>query len=167
MTNLKILQGKKLLIVDDEVDVLETLKDFFDMCIVDFARYFEEAKELLDQNKYDVAIFDIMGVKGYALLEIANRKGIPALMLTAHALNPDDFIQSIKGGAKAYIPKEKMSEIAIYVADFLRDHEKGIKHHNKWFKRLKLFFDKQFGSEWMEKRQEFKDKYDWLIFPRD
>lgn len=30
MKNLKILEGKRLLIVDDEEDVLETLKDCFD-----------------------------------------------------------------------------------------------------------------------------------------
>jgi len=35
-------------------------------------------------------------------------------MLTAHALSPDNFAKSISGGAKAYIPKEKMTEIAIY-----------------------------------------------------
>ena len=162
MDDLAILEGKKVLIVDDEPDVLETLKDFLDMCIIDFARYFEDAKELLNKNTYDVAIFDIMGVKGYDLLEVANQKGLPAIMFTAHALNPDDFVKSIRGGAKAYIPKEKMSDIAIYVADLLKDHREG-KKSISWFKKLSTFFDKRFGYEWKENRKEFWDKYQWLI----
>jgi len=167
MENLEILNRKKLLIVDDEEDVLETLKDYFDMCVLDTARYFEDAKELLDKNEYDLAIFDIMGVDGHVLLQIAGRKGIPALMLTAHSLSRDSFVKSIEGGAKAYIPKEKMSETAMYAAEILRDHERGIKHSNKWFKRLRSVFDRQFGQGWIEKDQAFKDKYDWLIVPRD
>ena len=162
MDDLAILKGKKVLIVDDEPDVLETLKDLLDMCIIDFARYFEDAKELLNKNTYDFAIFDIMGVKGYDLLEVANQKGLPALMLTAHSLNPDDFVNSIRGGAKAYIPKEKMSDIAIYVADLLKDYQEG-KKSIRWFKKLSTFFDKRFGDDWKENRKEFWDKYQWLI----
>ena len=162
MEDLNILKGKKVLIVDDEPDVLETLKDLLDMCIIDFARYFEDAKELLNRNTYDVAIFDIMGVKGYDLLEIANQKGIPAVMFTAHALSPDDLVKSIKGGAKAYIPKEKMAEIATYLADLLKDHQEG-KKHRKWFSRLKSFFKKQFGIDWIEQHKDFLEKYDaWM-----
>ena len=123
---------------------------------------FEDAKELLNKNSYDVAILDIMGVKGYDLLEIANQKGIPALMFTAHALSPDDFVKSIRGGAKAYIPKEKMADIATYLADLVKDHQKG-KKSISWFKKLSTFFDKRFGYEWKENRQEFWGKYLWLL----
>ena len=85
-------------------------------------------------------------------------------MFTAHALNPDDFVKSIEGGAKAYIPKEKMSEIASYVADFIRTQQEG-KQHKSWFARLQSFFDRQFGSDWIEKRKAFWDKNDWLFPP--
>ncbi|MFC1816152.1 response regulator [Thermodesulfobacteriota bacterium] len=161
MENLNILKGKKVLIVDDEPDVLETLTELLDMCIIDSAQNFEDAKELLNKNIYDVLIFDIMGVKGYDLLEIAKQKGRPALMLTAHALSPDDLVKSIEGSARAYIPKEKMPEIATYVADLLKDHQEG-KKHRRWFSRLKAFFDRQFGTEWIEQHKEFWDKYYWL-----
>ena len=165
MEDLQILKGKKLLIVDDEPDVLETLSELLDMCLIDTAANFETAEKFLSNNTYDVAIFDIMGVRGYDLLEISNQKGVPALMFTAHALNPDDFVKSIEGGAKAYIPKEKMSEIASYVADFIRTQQAGQQQHKSWFARLQSFFDRQFGTDWMEKRKEFWDKYDWLFPP--
>ena len=105
-----ILQGKKILMVDDEPDVLEQLSELLDMCSVDTAPSFETAQKFLNKNTYDVAIFDIMGVRGYDLLELANQKDLPALMLTAHALTPDNLVKSIKEGAQSYIPKEKMSD---------------------------------------------------------
>lgn len=165
MENLDILKGKRVLLVDDEPDVLATLKDLLEMCELDFARFFEDAQELLNKNRYDVAVLDIMGVGGYRLLAIAKQKGVPALMFTAHALSPDDLLKSVEGGAVAYIPKEKMAEIALYLADFLKDQEQGRKHRS-WFTKLKDFFDRQFGSDWMERRKEFMDKYDWL-YPGD
>ena len=51
------------------------------------------------------------------------KKGIPTLMLTAHALSPDNFAKSIAEGAKVYIPKEKMVDIAIYLSDLLKAQE--------------------------------------------
>ena len=162
MNDVDILKGKKLLVVDDEPDVLETIVELLDMCQIDAAPDFETAQKFLDKNTYDVAILDIMGVSGYDLLEITNKKGVPSLMFTAHALNADDFVKSIEGGAKAYVPKEKMFELASYVADLLRLQAAGDQQHRSWFGRLKTFFDKQFGSEWKDRRDEFWEKYDWL-----
>ena len=157
----KFLEGKQILIVDDEPDVLETLSELLDMCEIETAPNYEFAARLLEEHSYDIAVFDIMGVKGYDLLELANQKGIPALMFTAHALNPEDFVKSIEGGAKAYIPKEKMSEIATYIADLLKAHQEGTHKHSSWFGKLKTFFEKQFGTEWLDKYKEFKEKYDF------
>ena len=158
MSETKILEGKKLLIVDDEPDVVETIKELLDMCNIDAAADFETGEKLLNQNKYDIAVLDIMGVNGYELLEIANKKGVPALMLTAHALSPDNFAKSISGGAKAYIPKEKITEIGIYLSDLLKAQE-GIEKPYKWFSRLKSFFNMRFGREWLKEYRELEEKY--------
>ena len=101
MDDVNILEGKRLLIVDDEPDVLATLSELLNMCQIDAALNFDVAEQFLNANTYDAAILDIMGVRGYDLLSVANQKGIPALMFTAHALNPDDFVKSIEGGANA------------------------------------------------------------------
>ena len=158
MSDTAILKGKKLLIVDDEPDVIETLKDLLDMCTIETASDFETGEKLLKQNKYDIAVLDIMGVKGYDLLDIANQNGTPALMLTAHALSPDNFAKSITQGAKAYIPKEKMTDIAVYLSDLLKAQE-GTENPDKWFSRLKSFFTLEFGREWIKSYRELEKKY--------
>ena len=159
MSETKILEGKKLLIVDDEPDVLETLKDLLDMCDIDTAADFETGEKLLNQNKYDIAVLDIMGVKGYELLEIANKKSITALMLTANALNPDNFVKSISKGAEAYIPKEKMSEIAIFLSDLLKAQE-GTEKPGRWFSRLESYFKVIFGTNWINEYVEIKKEFE-------
>jgi DNA-binding NtrC family response regulator len=155
-----ILEGKKILIVDDESDILETLEEMLDMCLVDTAPDYETAKKFLEKNKYDVAILDIMGVRGYDLLELANKQGIPALMLTAHALSPDNLVKSISKGAQSYVPKDKITDIDLYLADIIKAREEGVEKHGKWFARLKPFFDKKFGKDWKKEHQEFWDNFD-------
>jgi DNA-binding NtrC family response regulator len=162
MDDEELLKGKRLLIVDDEQDVIETLKDLLDMCTIDAAADFKTAENLLNKNTYDIAVLDIMGVKGYDLLNLANKKDIPALILTAHALSPDDFGKSISKGAKAYIPKEKMSKINVFLEDLLKA-QRGDEKPYKWFSRLKSFFEWQFGKDWLktyrEVRAEAEKKY--------
>ncbi len=160
MTSDDILKGKKILIVDDEIDVLESLEDLLEECDLETASSYESAKELLESNVYDAAILDIMGVRGFDLLEIATRKKIPALMLTAHGLNPDNLVGSIKLGAKSYIPKEKMSEIDIYLKEIFIAQAKGIEKSGNWFARLGSFFDTRFGPGWKHKDKKFWDEFD-------
>ena len=160
MTSDDILKGKKILIVDDEIDVLESLEDLLDECDLETAASYESARELLESKDYDAAILDIMGVRGFDLLEIATEKKIPALMLTAHGLNPDNLVGSIKLGAKSYIPKEKMSEIDLYLKEIFIAQEKGIEKSGNWFARLAAVFDERFGKGWKNKDKKFWDEFD-------
>jgi DNA-binding NtrC family response regulator len=148
------LKGKRILIVDDEPDVLETLGELLDLCVIDFAPDFETAEKLLEEKSYDAAILDIMGVKGYDLLELARDKELPALMLTAHALSPEHLVKSIKGGAYSYIPKIEMVNIADYLNELLEAKIKNAQKPKKWFRKLSPFFDKKFGSDWQDKHKE-------------
>lgn len=166
MDNRIILEGKKLLIVDDEQDVLDALKELLDMCTIDTAADFKTAEKLFKKNKYDVAILDIMGVDGYGLLEIADKKGIPALMLTAHALTPENFGKSISGGAKAFIPKEQMIDIEIFVADLLKS-QTGDEKPYKWISRLKSVFENKFGKGWLKTYRELRDEIEEKFGPFD
>jgi len=153
--NIEMLKGKRILIVDDEPDVLETLIELLDMCYIDTAPNFATAAKLLDKNTYDIAILDIMGVNGYELLQRTRKKGVPAIMLTAHALSAENLVRSIREGADSYVPKDKMADIHTFVAEVVRDREKGIRRHKTWFKRLKPYFDMKFGPNWQEKDQAF------------
>ncbi|MEH0020666.1 MAG: response regulator [Desulfobacter sp.] len=160
MDHLKILQNKRLLLVDDEPDILETLEELLDMCDTDTASSFQEAVQCFKHSTYDAAVLDIMGVKGYSLLKITHKLDIPAIMLTAHALTPDNLKASIEQGADAYVPKDKLVDIALFVSDVLTAREQGKKAHVTWFSLLKPIFDKLFGEGWRKADQEFWDEFD-------
>lgn len=160
MNETDILTNKRILIVDDETDVLETLRELLDMSLVDSAPDFETAQKFLEKNTYDAAILDIMGVRGYDLLALCREKGIPALMLTAHALNPDDLVRSIRKGAKSYIPKDKISDVPEYLGDIVKAHKEGEERYAEWFAKLKPYFDKKFGPGWRKKHEQFWKEFE-------
>jgi len=150
------IAGRRVLVVDDEADVLETLEALLDRCKIDTASNFQAARDLMEHNVYDVAILDIMGVKGFDLLDIATRRGIPALMLTAHALSEETLRKSAENGASYYAPKDEISQIAVFVADVLEAAEKGKSPWLRVFERLGRYYDKKFGGpDWREKEKDF------------
>jgi len=152
----QFISGKRILIVDDEPDVLDTLSALLDICRIDTATTFEEGKRLLENNLYDVTILDIMGVRGFELLEIAKKRDIPALMLTAHALSEESLKKSAENGASYYAPKDQINKIDVFLADVLEARQKNKSAWIKVFERLGGFFDKKFGGpDWREKEQEF------------
>lgn len=143
-----VLKGKRILIVDDEPDVLDTLEDLLDMCEVVKAASFEEAKRHLDKGRLDLAVLDIMGVNGYELLTIATAKKVPAVMLTAHALSPEDTMKSYKCGASFYVPKDKINEIVSVLSDVLEAKQKG---KNSWIPFMgwaEGYYNAKFGPKW-------------------
>jgi DNA-binding NtrC family response regulator len=155
----EMIRGRRVLVVDDEQDVLDSLAHLLEMCKIDAALSFEQGKKFMEENDYDVAILDIMGVKGFELLEIANKRDIPALMLTAHGLSEENLRRSAAEGAAYYAPKEEMASIATYVADVLEAMDKKKSPWIKWFERLGSFYDKRFGGKrWREKEKEFWEK---------
>ena len=151
-----MLQGKWLLIVDDEQDILDMLIELLETCKIDTASTFEEGKKLLETNRYDLAVLDIMGVKGFDLLDVANQQKIPALMLTAHGLSEENLKRSAQEGAAYYAPKDEITKIDVFVADVLESLDKKKNVWERWFDRLGGFYDKKFGgTDWREKEKEF------------
>ncbi len=150
-----LLEGKKVLIVDDEPDVLETLEEFLSICDVTTASNFEDAKDLLTNEDFDMAVLDIMGVDGYGLLKIAKEREVIPVMLTAHAMTLEDTAKSYKEGAASYIPKEKMEEIGTYLNDVLEAREKGHGSWWRWFQRFGDFYERKFGSDWKDQYEAY------------
>jgi nucleotide-binding universal stress UspA family protein/CheY-like chemotaxis protein len=142
-----LLDGKKVLIVDDEPDVLETVEELLPMCRVTGAATFQEAKELLSTEHFDMAILDIMGVNGFDLLKLAKQKRVPAVMLTSHALSPETTAQAYREGAASYVPKEKMGDIVTYLNDVLEAKERGKDSWWRWFERFGSFYERKFGPD--------------------
>ncbi|MBN2124271.1 MAG: response regulator [Deltaproteobacteria bacterium] len=151
-----VLNNKRVLAVDDEPDVLESLKEQledFDGLIFDRATDYETAYHLLRSWSYDLVILDIMGVRGFDLLNAAVSLGFPTVMLTAHALSVESLKKSIEMGARAYVPKDKMAEIVPFLEDVLT-----LAHRKAWvrlFDRLGDFFRKRFGPDWQRGEKAF------------
>ena len=152
------LEKKKLLIVDDEPDILETLIQLLPMCEIETASNFNDAWNMLGSKFYDLAILDIMGVDGYRLLSLATERNITAVVLTAHAMSPEDAKKSFEKGAVFYIPKEKMADIETYLNDVLEDKEKGRAPQKRWLDQFAAFFTRTFGPGWQAKDRAFWDK---------
>jgi CheY-like chemotaxis protein len=148
-----ILNGKLILAVDDEPDVLATLEDEIKgaapKCKFEKATTYDEAVKKLESQNYDVVILDIMGVRGFDLLELAVSRNFRVAMLTAHALTPEALKRSFEMKARAYLPKEKLGEVVPFLEDVLRyEYLPGWK---RLLEKLKGFFDSKFESDWEKK----------------
>jgi DNA-binding response OmpR family regulator len=151
------LEGKKILAVDDEKDILEMIEEELEMADVDTALDYQTASEKIRQNQYDLAILDIMGVDGLTLLEKAVEKKIPAIMLTAHAMNYETLMHSIRKGSISFLPKEKLGELVRLLDMLLSAYDSGKSTWAILFDELGDYFDKKFGApmgtvEWICRR---------------
>ena len=149
------LKDKVVLVVDDEPDVLETVEEELDMCLVHKATDYDTALQYLLSYTYDIVVLDIMGVNGFELLKNSVSRGFPTVMLTAHALSPESLKKSIKLGAVSFLPKEKITELREYLGDVVLGE--GRSAWNKLFDKLGGFFNKRFGPDWKERDEFFKE----------
>jgi CheY-like chemotaxis protein len=145
-----ILNSKKILAVDDEPDVLAILEDEIieacANCTFDKAMTYDQAFQLLEKNHYDIVILDIMGVRGFDLLEIAVSRNLKAAMLTAHALSPEALKKAHDLGASAYLPKDKLGDIVPFLEDVLQyEYKSGWR---RLLDKLENYFDDQFKPGW-------------------
>ncbi len=159
-----ILDGKKILLVDDEPDVLTVLEEEIKMackgCKIDKTTSYQAAVERLDAQSYDLVVLDIMGVQGFDLLERAAKSNLKVAMLTAHALTPEALKRSFEMKARAYLPKEKIGQIVPFLEDVLTyEYLPGWK---RLFEKLGGFFEEKFKGLgagykfWEEMRDKVK-----------
>ena len=157
------LKGLSVLAVDDEKDILDTIEDVLDVAKIDRAEDFDTASQKLKDTKYDLAILDIMGVNGLELLVQTVNQGIPTVMLTAHAVNPESLKASINKGALAYLPKEELTRLDDLVNELLEAHKKGNSTWRLLFEKLGDSYAKSFGPEWAKDDPEFWKYYGYMI----
>ena len=162
-----VLDNKRILAVDDEPDVLEVLKEEILLaapkCRFETATTFEQATELLSSWSYDLLILDIMGVRGFDLLQNATVRdyAIPTVMLTAHAFSPDTLKKSIELGARAYLPKERLGAIVPFLEDVLT-YEYG-PAWKRLLKDVEGVFSKEWGPYWRSPDSAFWEDFESKI----
>ena len=130
----------KLLIVDDEQDLLELLvmrlkRKGFD---VDSAGTAEDALELLKKKEYDIGVYDIRlpNMDGITLLKETKKiqSDIEVLILTGHG-TIDTAIEAMKVGAFDYITKPyNLSELEITIGKAAEN--KVLKEKNDSMKKI-------------------------------
>ena len=153
------LKGKVILVADDEPDILETVEEALNMCMIHTAADYDTAFEYLLSYTYDIVILDIMGINGLELLKQSVSRGFPTVMLTAHAFSPEFLKTSIKLGAVCFLPKQELSRLRSFLEDVLKGGGRPV--WQKLFDKLGGYFDKQFGPHWKEKDKflkEFKEE---------
>jgi DNA-binding NtrC family response regulator len=157
-----ILNGKAILAVDDEIDVLSVLEEEIlaaaPKCKFEKATTYGDATKKLESQTYDVVILDIMGVRGFDLLDLAVRKHFRVAMLTAHALTPEALKRSFEMKARAYLPKEKMGEVVPFLEDVLKyEYLPGWK---RLMKKLEGYFIAQWGEYWQKTEAKFWEDFE-------
>lgn len=150
------LNGKTILAVDDEPDILDTISELLHMCTIHKATDFDTGLQMILTNDYDAVILDIMGVNGFELLKNADARGFPAIMLTAYRVTPDALKTSMEMGAAAFLPKELMIDLQELLEEIISGGGKRL----WWLKSLEKtgpVFDRKFGPDWKDRDKIFKE----------
>jgi CheY-like chemotaxis protein len=159
-----ILNGKAILAVDDEPDVLAVLEEEIlraaPKCKFEKASTYEEAAKKLESQIYDVVILDIMGVRGFDLLDLAVKKNCRVAMLTAHALSPEALKRSFEMKARAYLPKEKLGEVVPFLEDVLKYEY--LPGWERLMKKLEGYFKARWGEYWKKAEADFWKNFEQM-----
>jgi CheY-like chemotaxis protein len=160
-----ILDGKRILAVDDEPDVLDVLEEEIlgaaPKCKIEKVATYHQAMERLTSQTYDVVILDIMGIRGFELLDLSSKRNLTVAMLTAHSLNPESLKRSIEMKARAYLPKDKLGEIVPFLETVLE--EEYLPGWSRLMRKLEKYFDSQWGKSWKKSEEDFWKEFDARI----
>ncbi len=152
-----LLDGKTILAVDDEPDVLDVLEeeilDAAPKCQIEKVTSYYEATQRLTSRTYDIVILDIMGIRGFDLLDLSSKRNLTVVMLTAHALHPEALKRSIEMKARAYLPKDKLGEIVPFLECVIE--EAYLPGWERLMKKLEEYFSSRWGSSWKRPEEKF------------
>ena len=133
--NVKISSDKPtILLVDDDTDILNLLKDFLPEYNISYAENGVEAYNKILNNPPDLIISDIMmpGMDGIELCckirDNFETSHLPLILLTAKA-EIEDRIVGLKAGADSYIPKPFHAEHLKVRVQKLLQQRQSIKYH--------------------------------------
>jgi two-component system, OmpR family, phosphate regulon response regulator OmpR len=118
-----------ILVVDDDDRIRDLLKDYLteNNYIVSTAENAEEAKNKLDNLKFDIIILDVMmpGQNGYDLtIEIKKEMKVPIILLTAKG-EVENRIKGLELGADDYIGKPfEPKELLLRVKNIIKKDNK-------------------------------------------
>ena len=139
------LNYMRILIVDDEADIRDSLKDILELeidnCVIDLASNVEDAKELAKNNKPDIALLDIKIGQDNGLDLIPVLKSLypnmSFIMMTAYRDN-EYTVKAVRFGANEYLYKPIKPNDLIQTINRLLQNQK--------IKREKVNADRRFHT---------------------
>ena len=105
-----MMQSKRVLIVEDDIQLNTTVKKFLEINNFNVTNSFDgyDAVTLIDSNDYDIYLIDINlpNINGLDIVKYVRKKDItaPVIMMTA-SLEIDNFITAYDNGCSEYIKK--------------------------------------------------------------
>ncbi|MDA1334641.1 MAG: response regulator [bacterium] len=125
------LKGKKILVVEDDMILQKTYKEWFTeegADVISAENGKEGLEKLAGANDIDLIILDIMmhEMTGTEMLEVLNKddrwKSIPVIVLTNLSEDQDEIHRTLKLGAKDYLIKSNTSlkDLTVKIVNILK-----------------------------------------------
>lgn len=153
----------KILVIDDERSIRNTLKDIleYEKYQVDLAEDGQQGIELIRKNEYDTVLCDIKmpGMDGIEVLQKIQIlvPDVPVIMISGHG-NIDTAVESIKKGAFDYIEKPlDLNRLLITIRNAM-DKSNLITETKVLKKKVNKKYEIVGSSEAMQKIIEMADK---------
>jgi len=146
-----ILNGKRILAVDSEPNVLTMLEEILKVCPdcrLDRVTTYIDAVEKMVSWTYDLAILDIMAPQAFDLLDLAAYRNFPVLVLTTKTLTAP-LEQPIQLVPQTCFPKERIKEIVPFLESMLQYRD--LPRWKRFYMKLVDFFSGHFESDWEKK----------------
>ena len=124
-----MIEGSKVLLVDDSVEVIEILSDFLSMngCTVHTASTGRMATEILNREEVEIVILDVKlpDGNGISLLDTIKVKNptVAVIMITGHH-DPNFVVEAMKKGASDFLMKPfEFDKLMLSMMRVLRERE--------------------------------------------
>jgi len=157
---LQILEGKRILVVNNEREVLKMMTDALAASEVITAGNVDEARSLIAKEFFNLAILDTVSANGCDLLQDCQANKVPAAMLTPREVEVTRVNEAMKRGARSFFSKDELHRLPETVVDLLERLEGRKAHGTGFFRRLGATF----RELWRVIREEDKQR---PKFPRN
>lgn len=146
----QILEGKRILVVDNEREVLNMLAEALAASQVVTVGNVDDARPLISKESFDLVILDTISANGCDLLQDCRANKLPAAMLTSREVEVTRVNEAMKRGAQSFFPKDEIHRLPETVVDLLERLEERKTHWAKLFRR----FGTTFRELWRVVREE-------------
>ncbi len=139
---LQILEGKRILVVNNEREVLKMMTEALAASEVITAGNVDEARSLIAKEFFNLAILDTVTANGCDLLQDCHAYKVPAAMLTPREVEVTRVSEAMKRGARSFFPKDELHRLQETVVDLLERLEERKTYRAGLFRRLWAAFRK-------------------------